>query len=607
MATPVQQFTRFLRYALPYRIRIILAIACLILIAALNAVSIGSLQPVFDALFVSEARSYTVSLPDPLRTLLGNRLDQFQHVLREHRIHVVVFMGGALLLVFLAKGALTYFQEVQMRHVSEAIQRDIRNDLYGHLQALPVGFFMRRQTGEIMSRFSADIERLGDAATTLFRNALREPLNLLGLILVMFMIKWQLAVLSLIVLPVAILPIVKFGEKIRRRGTRVQEWRAEVNTVLQETISGVRVVKAFGMEDYEKRRYEEASNQVFRSFMWIWRVEALTSPVLEILGGIGLMIAFGVGGYLVLTKSLTPGAFMAFLGALGSTYHPVRRIGQINNLVQLGMAGIVRVFELMDVRPEVLEKNGAVTLDRVKEGLAFRNVSFAYEPGNAVLCGVSFSARLGEVVAIVGSSGSGKSTLVNLIPRFYDPTAGVITLDGIDISRIRLRSLRHQMGIVTQDTILFDDTVFNNIAYGQREISADRVRQAAKIANAEEFIEALPEGYQTRIGERGVRLSGGQKQRIAIARAILKNPPILILDEATSALDVESERLVQEALERLMANRTTFVVAHRLSTVIQADKILVLNGQRVAEQGKHLELLAAGGVYSRLFQSQMLS
>jgi subfamily B ATP-binding cassette protein MsbA len=358
------------------------------------------------------------------------------------------------------------------------------------------------------------------------------------------------------------------------------------------------------MEEYEKRRYSEASDQVFRAILRIVRVDALTSPVLEVLGSVGIVVAVWVGGYLVFSKSLTPGAFMAFLGALASLYQPVKRISQINNNIQRGMAGVARVFELMDLRSDVAERPNAVALGRMQEGVELHNVSFAYEADRLVLRGVSFSAKLGEIVAIVGSSGAGKTTLVNLIPRFYDPTSGTITIDGIDISRATVRSLREQMGIVAQDTILFDDSVFNNIAYGQRDVAPDKVVEAARIANAHEFINALPEGYATRIGERGLRFSGGQKQRIAIARAILKNPPLLILDEATSALDAESERLVQEALDRLMQNRTAFVIAHRLSTIIRADKILVLDGGCLVEQGTHAELLAQGGVYCRLYDTQ---
>jgi ATP-binding cassette, subfamily B, bacterial MsbA len=607
MQTPWQQFRRFLRYAIPYQARIAFAIVCLLVIALLNAISVGSLQPVFDALFASEGAGLGISVPVPIRHMLGQRLIQLQRFLEAHDISIFHFLGAILFLVFLAKSAVTYVQQFQMRYVSEGIQRDIRNELYAHVQGLPLNFFTRRATGDIMSRFSADIQTLGDASTELFRDALKEPLNILGFIVVLFMIKWELALLSLGVLPVAIVPIIKFGSKIRRRGTRAQEWRAEVNTILQETITGVRVVKAFGMEEYEKRRFQAASQQVFRSFMRIWRVESLTSPVLEVLGGIGIIIAFGVGGYLVSTKSLTPGAFMAFLGALVSLYQPVKRIGQVNNVVQRGLAGMARVFEMLDTRTEVPVPAEAVTLGRMHGSVVFHHVSFGYEPDRPVLQDISFRADRGEIVAIVGTSGAGKTTLVNLLPRFYDPTSGVITIDGVDIARATLSSLRQQMGIVTQETILFDDTIFNNIAYGQGDVPAEQVVAAAKIANATEFIEALPDGYGTRIGERGARLSGGQRQRIAIARAIQKDPPILILDEATSALDAESERLVQEALDRLMENRTTFVIAHRLSTIIRADKILVLDDGRLIEQGTHAELMAAAGVYHRLYQSQSLS
>ncbi len=605
MQTSLQQFIRLLRYAAPYRARVILAISCLFLIAFLNAVSIGSLQPIFDGLFAPEGGGTGISLPGPVKAALGDRLVRLQGFLQAHRISVLTFIGAALFLVFLAKGALTYIQQLQMRYVAEGIQRDIRDDLYAHLQTLSLGFFTRRSTGELMSRLGSDVENLGESSTELFRNALREPLNIIGLIAVLFLIKWQLALISILALPIAILPIVNFGAKIRRRGTRVQERRAEMATILQETISGVRVVKAFGMEEYEKRRFREASNQVFRAIMRIWRVDALTSPVLEILGSFGIVLAVWGGGYLVFTRSLTPGAFMAFLGALAALYQPVKRIGQINNSIQRGMAGVARVFELMDIRPEVSEAPGAVTLGRMQEGIQFHDVSFGYETDRLVLQEISFSAKLHEIVAIVGSSGTGKTTLVNLMPRFYDPTSGFIAIDRMDIRRVTLHSLREQMGIVAQDTILFDDTVFNNIAYGQRDVSFEKVREAAKVANAEEFIEALPDRYETRIGERGVRLSGGQKQRIAIARAILKNPPLLILDEATSALDAESERLVQEALDRLMENRTTFVIAHRLSTVIRADKILVLDAGRLVEQGTHAELMARLGTYCRLYQSQL--
>ncbi|MGH7412460.1 MAG: ABC transporter ATP-binding protein [Candidatus Methylomirabilis sp.] len=604
MQTPSQQFVRLLRYAAPYRARVILAVACLFLIALLNAISIGSLQPIFDGLFGAASADQTISLPAPVARLLGGSLQRIQAFLREHQIGVITFIGGILFFVFVAKGALMYLQQILMRSVSERVKKDIRNDLYGHLQTLSLGFYTRRSTGELMSRLTFDIESLGGAATDFFRNALREPLNIIGLLILLFMIKWQLALLSLVVLPCAILPIVKFGKKIRTRGLRMHERRATLDTILEETISGVRIVKAFAMEDYERGRFAKANEAVFHAMMRVVKVDALTSPVLEILGAIGIALAVWVGGYLVYSHALSPGAFMAFLGALASLYQPVKRLSQIHNDIQRGLAGVSRVFELMDTQSEVVERPDALTLGRMQEGVQFHNLSFGYGPERVVLQGISFSAKLGEIVAIVGSSGAGKTTLLNLLPRFYDPTGGFITIDGVEISRVTIRSLREQMGIVTQDTILFDDTVFNNIAYGQPGVAPDQVVEAARIANAEEFIATLPEGYQTRIGERGVRLSGGQKQRIAIARAILKNPPLLILDEATSALDAESERLVQEALDRLMQNRTSFVIAHRLSTIIRADKILVLDGGRLVEQGTHAELMARRGAYWRLYETQ---
>ncbi|HWU37894.1 MAG TPA: ABC transporter ATP-binding protein, partial [Candidatus Acidoferrum sp.] len=372
--------------------------------------------------------------------------------------------------------------------------------------------------------------------------------------------------------------------------------------------TGIRIVQAFGMEAYERRRFREKNRELFQAIMRIVRVDALSTPVMEILEALGIVVAVWLGGWLVVHGELTPGAFMGFLGALASLYVPIKRLSAVNNNIQRGMAGVNRVFEVLDQRPEVADRDGARVLSPVKETATFEHVSFAYEPGRCILRDIHFQAKMGEIVAIVGASGVGKSTLVNLLPRFFDPTEGRVLLDGVDLREVTLASLRAQIGMVTQDTILFDDTVANNIAYGlsaRGAMDPARIQEVARLANADEFIRELPDGYGTRIGEKGVRLSGGQKQRIAIARALLRDPPILILDEATSALDAEAESLVQEALERLMRNRTTFIIAHRLSTVIQADRIVVLQDGRQAEMGTHPGLMAARGPYFRLYQNQL--
>jgi subfamily B ATP-binding cassette protein MsbA len=456
-----------------------------------------------------------------------------------------------------------------------------------------------------MTRSVGDPSIVGSSVVDLFRNGLREPLTMVSLAGLLFLLSWKLALLSLVVFPLAMYPIVQFGRRMRKRGGQLLQRSTELATLLQETVAGIRIVKAFAMEDYERERFRQQNERVFRAIIRTNVVDSLTHPVMETLGAFGVALTIALGGYSVLSGSLTPGAFVTFLAALGSFYQPLRRVSQLNNTVQQGMFALERIFTLLDTHSEVAEAADAVVLPSLGDRIVFEEVGFAYDADQPVLERVSFEAKLGELLAIVGPSGAGKTTLVNLIPRFYDPTRGRILIDGVDIRRATLRSLRGQMGIVTQETILFDDTVYNNIAYGRQDIPPDRVEQAARLANAHEFILGMPDGYQTRVGERGVRLSGGQRQRLAIARAILKDPPILILDEATSSLDAESERLVQEALDRVMEHRTAFVIAHRLSTILRADKILVLKDGVIVESGTHSTLLARQGVYAQLYEVQL--
>jgi subfamily B ATP-binding cassette protein MsbA len=596
---------RLLRFTRPYRAPVVLAFLCMAGVAVLSTVSLAALQPVFDLLFSANPDAVTQRLPAPVKALLGDSLPAIATFARQHPMTFLTYICVFLFGVVLVRSALDYNEKVLMAGVVEGVKADTREELYAHIQRLSLRFFSKSHTGEMMSRLTFDVDLVGAAVHHLLGDALRQPLNIAAFVSLLFLINWKMALIMLVGFPLAAYPVLWLGRRVRSRSRRVQAKRAELNTLMQQTLSGIRIVKAFGTEEHEQGRFVRASRQSLRHTMRIVRVDALASPMLEVLAYFGIAAAVWIGGWLVIRKVLSPGELTVYLLALASLFQPLRKLSNFNINLQKAMAGVERVFAMLDIPPEVVDRPGARPLPRMREGVAFEDVAFAYDPGEGpVLEEINFSAKLSEIVAVVGSTGAGKTTLVNLLPRFYDPVRGGITIDGVNIREVTLTSLRGQMGIVTQETILFDGSIYANIAFGRKGVTPEAVRAAADIANALEFIERLPEGFETRIGERGVRLSGGQRQRIALARAVLMNPPILILDEATSALDAESERLVQEALERSMQNRTTFIVAHRLSTVMRADRILVLEGCRIAERGTHAELLALRGTYWRLYQSQ---
>lgn len=526
----------------------------------------------------------------------------FDRVFTEQHAEALPFAVVAVMLAALARGGLSFGSSYLSDWVGQRVVTDMRNQLTAHLQRLDLAFFNRQRAGQLVSRVTADVAlvrvTVTDAVTSIFQDMTR----LVGLAGVALYMDWVLALLALCLFPVAGLPLRYFSRQLRQTSRRLQEGVGRLNAILHENIQGNRVVKAFGQEAYEQRRLREQNERLRRIFMRASRIRSL--PLTEVLAGFAVGGIIWYGGLSVVSGTRTQGAFVGFVITLFLLYEPFKRLVRTNYTIQQGLAGAERVFELLDTAPGFADRPDARVLGGVRQGIEFHAVSFAYEPGEPVLRDVSLRISVGQVVALVGMSGGGKSTLADLIPRFYDVTAGRITIDGIDIRDLTLQSLREQIALVTQFTFLFNDTIRSNIAYGDPERAMDEIIAAARAANAHQFIQEMPLGYDTPIGDLGVRLSGGQRQRLAIARALLKNAPILILDEATSALDTESEGLVQEALERLMANRTTLVVAHRLSTVRRADRIVVLVHGEVVESGTHEELLARGAEYRKLYELQ---
>jgi len=567
-------YKRLLTYLLPYRMRLVWAGLFMLLSSAMISAQTYLVKPVID------------------KVIIG------------HDWALGKWIPLALIVVSLLKGATWYARDYFMGYVGQRIVNDIRDRLYSHIQTLSFSYFTRTPTGVIISRIINDVNLVQGALTRAPSSLVQGLFTMLALTGYILYLNWRLAAFSLIVLPIAGFALSKFSRRFRRTSTRMQEQIGDLTMHLHETVSGVRIVKAFGMEDYEGRRFAARNKQLFNSLMQSIKTSALSHPVMEVISmtGTSLVILYGLWA-IILRKTMTPGDFFSFMVALVFFYRPLKDLNGINNIVQDGIAAAKRIFEVLDTEPEIRSAPNATGLARDFRTIDFRNVSFRYEEA-PVLRNINLAVRAGETIAIVGKSGGGKTTLVNLIPRFYDVSDGAILIDGKDIRSLTLESLRGAMAMVTQQTILFNDTVRNNIAYGHTEKSADAIVAAARAAHADGFIRGLPQGYDTAIGESGVKLSGGQRQRIAIARALLKDAPILILDEATSALDSESEREVQNALEALMQGRTSFVIAHRLSTILNADRIIVLRDGRLVEEGRHDELLGRSGEYRNLYDQQ---
>jgi subfamily B ATP-binding cassette protein MsbA len=596
-------YLRLLRYLKPYKWKLIVAIIAMVVFTLLQSVSIVSLVPMVDIVFSGKK----LVIPDQVIIPLRPEVDEFVDYLNSVRRYpnmlnmIVVFV----LICTFFKGLADYLHEVMLEYVRQGVCKDLRNELYRHIQSLSMEYFDRQRTGELVSRINYDVSFILEALSGRFAKTLMDCIQLPAYAAIAVCIRWELAIITMVVLPILLAPIGVVGRKVRRLTKRAQEKVADISSILFETISGIQVVKAFCMERYEGRRFKNENRTLFRVMVATIKKAAILSPLTE-WGGM-LVVAFlcYYGARLVIKEELTVGLFVVFIGSMASMIKPLKNIGKLNVGFQKAMSAADRIFYLLDTKSSMVEREDAVELPRVRKEIVFARVSFEYNEAEVeVLRDIDLSVRVGEIVAIVGPSGSGKTSLVNLIPRFYDPTEGRVLIDGVDLRDVTLMSLRGQLGIVTQETILFNDTVKNNIAYGQQDASFEKLVAAATMANAHEFITALPRGYDTVIGEKGEMLSGGERQRLAIARAILKDPAILILDEATSALDTESERLVQDAIDKLMRGRTVFVIAHRLSTITHADRIIVLEDGRIVQVGRHDDLIARPGLYKKLYEMQ---
>jgi subfamily B ATP-binding cassette protein MsbA len=589
-------YRRLLDLVKPYWFKLGGAMICMVFVSFLTAAQAFLVKPALDGIFLKTER-----VPQWVKSIiLQLHLDS---LLLKKDMEMLMVLPIAVILLFLSKGIFEYGQAYLMNYVGLKVVADIREKLYNHLQTLSLSFFTKTPTGILISRITNDVNLIQGSVSNAVTGLIKDVFTVFGLIGVVIYRDWKLAVITLLIFSFVIIPIKEFGKRLRKFSRKSQQRMGSITTFLHETIAGNRIVKAFNMEEYEKRRFAEENNRFFKILFKRVKLRALSQPLMEVIGGIGVAIIIWVGGYRVIQGEMTPGNFFSFMTGLFMLYAPIRDLSKVNLEVQEGLAAAARVFELLDTTPDIKDEEEALPLPPISNGVDFQEVTFKYGE-EAVLRDISLHVKVGEVIALVGMSGAGKTSLVNLLPRFYDVEKGQILIDGCDIRKVTVKSLRDQIALVTQQTILFNDTVRNNIAYGNLACSDQEIIEAAKAANAHDFVRKFPQGYETIIGEQGVKLSGGERQRLSIARALLKNAPILILDEATSSLDSDSETEVQRAMERLMEGRTVFVIAHRLSTIRNANRIVVLSDGQIVEQGTHEELMVLHGEYRRLYDLQ---
>lgn len=597
----MQSYFRLIKSAKAYILSFFGSVMCMVLLNFLNGINLLSLVPVVDRVLNGGSVILTTSIKLPFSNKISALLGVINNI---PRFQVLWYVSGFVLAVFFIKGFFDYYKEILMEHMGQGLVRDLSNNIYGHLQDLSLDYIGRQRTGELVSRITNDIRWVQEGISRGLANTLSSFFELLLYLGIIVVISWQLSVLCLIIFAIVMIPIIQVGKKLRKISAEGQGKTADISSLLFETISGIRIVKAFGMEKYEEDRFRGETNLYYGLMMKAIRKAAILGPLVEFIGSIMVVSVLLLTVKHVVKGYLSIGWFAVYIGSLVAIIKPVKKISQMNPIIQRAVAAGDRIYALLDVKPQVVESPTVIDMPSFSNNINFIDIHFGYRGKDTVLKGIDLEIKKGEVIAIVGPSGVGKTTLVNLIPRFYDPTEGRIEIDGIDIRSVSLNSLRKELGIVTQETILFNDTVRANIAYGDQSKDMNEIIHAATMANADYFITKMPKGYDTVVGERGFKLSGGEKQRLAIARAILKNPPILILDEATSALDTESERLVQDAIAKLMKNRTVIVIAHRLSTIQESNRIIVLKEGKIMQKGTHDELISREGLYKTLYEMQ---